>query len=169
VVVRGPDEVPWFGRDSMFEPLRSEDPVRLEGAARQTSPSPPLRPDLRTPRSVSPANGPLRRMQKRGRMSVGRGPCPVVAVLVPAKEKKPDESIPAPKGRKSWPPKRLTPCKSGIFRVPQWGAMTSVMAPPTTPFALPRFGPEGRLTGGRGPCPRCGGTSRVCKKTQTAC
>jgi hypothetical protein len=29
-------------------------------------------------------------------------------------------------------------CKSGIFRVPQWGAMTSVMAPPTTPLPLPK-------------------------------
>jgi hypothetical protein len=44
------------------------------------------------------------------------------------------------------------------------GAMTSMMAPPTARSALPRSGPEGRLTGGRRPCPRCGSTSRGFKK-----
>jgi hypothetical protein len=28
-------------------------------------------------------------------------------------------------------------CKSSIFRVPQWGAVTSMMAPPTTPICAP--------------------------------
>jgi hypothetical protein len=87
---------------------------------------------------------------------------PLWQYFLPLRKPKPDESIPAPKGRESWPLSGYS-CKSVVFRVPQWGAMTSVMAPPTTPSALPRFGPEGRLTGGRRLCPRCGSTSRVCK------
>jgi hypothetical protein len=55
----------------------------------------------------------------------------------------PDESISAPK-RENRGPLSGNSCKSGIFRVPKWGAMTSVMDPRPRPSALPRFGPEGR-------------------------
>jgi hypothetical protein len=51
-------------------------------------------------------------------------------------------------------------CKSGIFRVPQWGAMTSVMAPPTTPSVLRDLG-WGAADWWPKASPRCGSTSRV--------
>jgi hypothetical protein len=51
-------------------------------------------------------------------------------------KKKADESIAAPKGRESWPLRGYS-CKSGIFRMPQWGAMTSMMAPPDHPICAP--------------------------------
>jgi hypothetical protein len=36
-------------------------------------------------------------------------------------------------------------------------------------LALPRLGWRGGLTGGRGRCPRCGSTSRVCKARRVNC
>jgi hypothetical protein len=84
---------------------------------------------------------------------------PLWQYLSRTKEEKADESIPAPKGRESWPLSGYS-CKSVVFRVPQWGAMTSVMAPPTTPSALPRFGPEGGCDWWPKAMPRCGSTSR---------
>ena len=92
------------------------------------------------------------------------GHAPVVAVLVPAEAEKKRQTSPSlpPKGENRGPLSGYS-CKSGIFRVPQWSATTSVMAPPTTPSVFPRFGPEGRLTGGRRLCPRCVSTCRVCK------
>jgi hypothetical protein len=44
---------------------------------------------------------------RRFRWLVGEEASPAVAVLGAVCKKKPDESIPAPKGRESWPPKRL--------------------------------------------------------------
>jgi hypothetical protein len=73
-----------------------------------------------------------------------------------------------PKGENRGPRSGYS-CKSSIFRVPQWGAMTSVMATPDhspdhSHLRSRDLGWTGGLTGGRGRCPRCGSTSRVCRE-----
>jgi len=53
------------------------------------------------------------------------------------------ESISAPKGRESWPPKRFS-CKSGIFRVPQWGCHDLGDGTPDHSYLRSREGRRGR-------------------------
>ena len=66
---------------------------------------------------------------------------------------KADESIAAPKGTDS---RDLAgfPCKPAVFRGPLEGAMIAILDP--------LAGTPPRPGGERGPCPRWGGTSRVC-------
>jgi hypothetical protein len=59
---------------------------------------------------------------------VGEAHAPVVAVLVPAVKKSPDEAIPAPKGRESWIPRRF-PLQKTAFLGSALGAIVAFFDP----------------------------------------